>query len=199
MNTGISERSRRLPALSSSSTVQPSTPGIRTSRNIASGVSSRTRASASAPSAAVRTRCPACSRLIRTSSRMSGSSSTTKTKAIAANVRPGCSRHALEPLLRSRELGERGQRLGAAPGGVDRTRAARTLDSGDEGFPDLVLPELRLESEQLVQNAGDAAIATARLQHARHALLSGDVEAPELVHHAVAVPFEQGHERLDPR
>src|SRR5437763_6472683 len=196
MNTGISDRSRRLPALSSSRTAQPSVPGMRTSRNNASGGSWRTLASASSPSAAVTTRCPACSRLIRTSSRMSGSSSTTRTRAIAGHVIRRRSGHAGEPLLRPRELVHRRERLRTAPGGIARVGAAGAHDLGDERFPDLVLTELRLEPEQLVQDAGDASTASACLEHARHAFLTRDVRLAELVHDAVAMTLEQRHERL---
>src|SRR2546423_1202204 len=127
---------------------------------------------------------------------MSGSSSTTRTRAIAGHVIRRRSRHAGEPLRRMRELVHRRERLRIAPGGVDRMRAADAYDLGDERFPDLVLAELRLEAEQLVQDAGDAPTATARLEHARHAFLARDVRPAELVHDAVAMTFEQRHERL---
>src|SRR2546429_7632695 len=105
-------------------------------------------------------------------------------------------RHGGEPLRRARKLLDRRERLGIAPSGVDRVRAAEAHDLGDERFPDLVLAELRLESEELVQDAGDASTATARLEHARHALLARDVRPAELVHDAVAMTFEERHERL---
>ena len=44
--------------------------------------------------------------------------------------------------------------------------------------------------------ARHAPTAAPRLQDARHALLSGDVLASELVHHAVAVTLEHRHQRL---
>src|SRR5262245_10927429 len=132
---------------------------------------------------------------MRTSSRMSGSSSTTRTRAIARDV--SCwSGDAAEPLGRLRQLVDRREVFGAAPRRVERARAAGTLDGRDERLPHLVLTELRLEAEQLVEDAGDTSAAAARLQHTRHALLAGDVRASQGVHHAVAVPLEQGHERL---
>src|SRR5436190_23400687 len=128
---------------------------------------------------------------MRTSSRMSGSTYTTRTRAIAGHVNRRRSRHAGEPLRRACELVHRRKRLRTAPGGGDRVRAPDAHDLGDERFPDLVLAELRLESEEFVQDAGDASTATARLQHARHAFLARDVRPAELVHDAVAMTFEQ--------
>src|SRR5215216_8207031 len=101
------------------------------------------------------------------------------------------SRHAGEPLRRTCELVHRREEVGAAPGGVDCVRAADAHDLGDERFPDLVLTELRFETEQLVQDAGDATAATACLEHPCHAFLTGDVHSAELVHDAVAVTLEQ--------
>src|SRR5215218_9060379 len=100
------------------------------------------------------------------------------------------SRHAGEPLRRTCELVHRREGVGAPPGGVDCMRAADAHDLGDEGFPDLVLTELRFETEQLVQDAGDAPAATTCLEHARHAFLTGDVRSAELVHDAVAMALE---------
>ena len=70
------------------------------------------------------------------------------------------------------------------------------LDRGDERLTHLVLTHLRLETHELLQERRHARALTALLQHARHTRLTGDVLTTELVHHAVAVAFEQRHQGL---
>ena len=87
----------------------------------------------------------------------------------------------------------------ATPGPATRRRspAARfALHCGDERLADLVLPHLRVETDDLVQDRREAGGLATRVEHARHARLSGNVVASDPVHHAVAVSFEQRHERL---
>ncbi len=64
-------------------------------------------------------------------------------------------------------------------------------------FPDLVLPHLGVDAEQLRHQATDALRSPPRLEHAGHPVLPGDVRAAQLVHDAVPVSLEHGHQRLD--
>src|SRR5438128_5560015 len=101
-----------------------------------------------------------------------------------------------EPGVRAGELVHRRQAFGTAPRRIERARAALAFDGRDERLPDLVLAHLRLDTDQLLEQLLRPGCAAPRLQHSRHALLSLDVTLSELVHHAIAVAFEQRHQRL---
>src|SRR5262249_42214678 len=105
---------------------------------------------------------------------------------------------ACEPLARRLELVGCRQPFRAAPRRIDGVFAGLLLDRGNERLADLVLAHLRLEADELLEQAADPAGASARFEHPRHALLSLHAARAELVHHPVAVPLEQRHERLHP-
>ena len=89
-----------------------------------------------------------------------------------------------------------GRFSGACHTASNARRPADLVDTAHELLADLVLAHLLLDAEQLVQRARDAADLAPLRQHARHALLAGDVLAAEIVHHDVAVTFEHRHQRL---
>ena len=88
-------------------------------------------------------------------------------------------------------------RHGITPHGVERREAAALDDSRRSARrPRTGASSSRYRAAS--GTAGEAAAAAARCEHARHAIAPGDVAAAELVHHVVAVAFEQRHQRLHP-
>ena len=108
----------------------------------------------------------------------------------------GRGRDAGEPGLRIVELGDRRETRRVTPGRVEGADARGGLDAAHEPLTHLVLAHLHLDAEQLLDLPADAALLAARVQHARHAIGAVDVPATELVHHVVAVAFEQRHQAL---
>src|SRR3954447_15441604 len=160
INTGIVDSSS-LSALMRFRTPHPSVPGIITSSTTTSGRSVRTISKALSPSGAVRTRCPSRSRLCLMIVRMSSSSSTARTVAIAPFILTGppplpgrllsgsrLGAHPCDPALGLAYLGESGQIVGGVPDLVEEVAAALGLDPLDELLTELVLDELGLDSEQ---------------------------------------------------
>src|SRR5581483_1346444 len=174
MSTGTSEVSCSASPLMLVSTCQPSRPGIITSRITRSGRSRRSTSRPSGPAAAVRTRCPSRSRLIRTMSRISASSSTTNTVAMAvARLATGWlglsdSRH---PHVGLPDLRQAREPLRAPPRLFEQRRATLGLDRLDELLPHLVLLELGFEPDQLLHHPSHAiGVVAAVSQHTAEAL-----------------------------
>src|SRR5436190_6992852 len=208
ISTGMFASSSRS-ALIMLRTPQPSVPGIITSRTTTSGFSSRTISRARSPFGAVSTRWPSRSRLCWMIVRMSCSSSTAKTVAMApffsgsvtANQRllsgRGLGSHPGHPRLRLTDLGQGRQVVGRLPDLVEQRPPALGLDSLDEPLAELVLEELGLDAEQPLDDAGRPGLAAPLVKDPLETVGAGDEARPGSVHGDVAVPFEQAHHPLD--
>src|SRR5437764_4354439 len=206
IRTGIVASSSRS-ALMRLRTPHPSVPGIITSSTTTSGCSSRTISRARSPLGAVGTRWPSRSRLWRMIVRMSCSSSTARTVAMAPFFSRcveqrllsggGLGSHPSHPRLGLADLGERREVLRRRPDLVEQRLPALGLHRLDEPLPQLVLQKLGLDAEQALDDAGRTTPAPPLVQHPLEAIGTGDEAGARPVHGDVAVALEQAHHPLD--
>ena len=81
----------------------------------------------------------------------------------------------------------------------ERLVAAAARDRLAETLPQLVLPELHLQTERVIDHALDqVGVLAAFVEPVAHTTEGGDHVGPHRVHHVIAVTLHDGHQRLHP-